>query len=205
MAKATGPLMSIDARGTVGKAVTFSNWKGKSVVKRHFVPHNPNSTGQGNMRALITAASEAWKNESTVGGIAVDSAYKASYIAAAQGTPVSGFNMFIRDCVALNFGASFDGSLTVPASTSLVSGVVLTQGAGLTATLNFVSITEESITLELYNVGYPNVILDTQTETWGLMPVEWESAVTLEENEQYQVRIKIAGYPDILSNQITIS
>lgn len=41
MAKVTGPLMSLEASGTIGNALTFSRWVGRPYVRRYTVPGNP--------------------------------------------------------------------------------------------------------------------------------------------------------------------
>lgn len=114
MAKVTGPLMSLDARGTIADAITFSFWKGINYVRSRVVPNNPNTTDQQKIRELITEASQAWKTGATVGAVTIDSTYKTAYATAAAGTAMSGFNLFIRDCVAKNAGSAYDGSLAAP-------------------------------------------------------------------------------------------
>jgi len=54
MAKSRGPLFSIDARGTLGKSLTFSNWKGIPRVKKFFKPKNPQTEFQQQNRNNIT-------------------------------------------------------------------------------------------------------------------------------------------------------
>lgn len=114
MAKVSGPLFSLDARGQVGKAIVFSFWKGVNYVRQHVVPANPQSTDQTAVRDLIHDASIAWKLGSTVGATTIDAAYKLAYNTAASGQAYSGFNLFIRDCVALNGAEAYDGSLELP-------------------------------------------------------------------------------------------
>ena len=53
MAKVTGPLLALDASGTIAKAITFSHWKGIKVVKSYAKPSNPRS-------ALQTAHRSKW-------------------------------------------------------------------------------------------------------------------------------------------------
>jgi hypothetical protein len=114
MAKVTGPLMSLDARGTIGSAITYSFWRGINYVRSRVIPANPRSTDQVAIRDLITDASVAWKLGSTVGATTIDANYKTAYQAAAAGQQYSGFNLYIKDCVALNGGIAYDGSLELP-------------------------------------------------------------------------------------------
>lgn len=54
MAKATGPLLSFDARGKFGECFAFSEWKGLHIVKTKPVPFNPQSTAQTAERVRYT-------------------------------------------------------------------------------------------------------------------------------------------------------
>lgn len=114
MAKVTGPLMSMDASGQLGKALVFAKWKGQNYVRQYVIPMNPNSVDQVAIRGIVGAASVAWKNGATVGAIAIDAAYKLAYNTAAAGSGMSGFNLFIKECIAINEGVSYDGSLEIP-------------------------------------------------------------------------------------------
>ncbi len=114
MAKVTSPLFSFDARGQVGKAIVFSYWKGINYVRQFVIPANPQSADQVAVRDLITDASVAWKLGSTVGAVNINSAYKLAYTTAAAGNAYSGFNLYIKDCVAKNAGKDYDGSFAAP-------------------------------------------------------------------------------------------
>lgn len=59
MAKVTGPLMSMDARGAIGSAIVFLGWKGIKSCRMWLKPANPQSTGQGNIRTIIGAVGRA--------------------------------------------------------------------------------------------------------------------------------------------------
>lgn len=110
MAKLTGPLFSLDARGKLGGAIVYSFWRGVNYARRLVIPSNPNSTEQQAIRSLITDASQAWSGETSP----IDSAYKAAYDAAAAGQPYSGFNLYIKDCSGKNGAETYDGSLDIP-------------------------------------------------------------------------------------------
>jgi hypothetical protein len=114
MAKVSAPLMSLDASGQVGKAIVFSKWRGVNYVRRLVTPANPQSDDQTAIRDLVTDASKAWATGATVGGTTIDAAYKLAYKDAAAGQAYSGFNLYIRDCSALNNGVNYDGSLAIP-------------------------------------------------------------------------------------------
>jgi len=50
MAKVTGPLMSLDASGTVGKTAVFSKWKGRNYVRLRVIPMNRQTPDQQDAR-----------------------------------------------------------------------------------------------------------------------------------------------------------
>jgi len=110
MAKLTGPLFSLDARGSLAKALVYAYWRGVNYVRRRVIPNNPQSADQTAVRNLITDASQAWANDTSP----IDTAYKAAYDTAAEGQAYSGFNLYISDSVAKNGGKDYDGSLDIP-------------------------------------------------------------------------------------------
>jgi hypothetical protein len=114
MAKVTGPLLSLDASGSVASTITFSRWKGINYVRQRVIPTYTNTTLQAKIRLLISDASIAWKSGATVGAVDIDAAYKLAYDEAASGLGMSGFNLFIKECVQLNGGSAYDESLAVP-------------------------------------------------------------------------------------------
>lgn len=114
MAKVTMPLLSGDASGTVAKAMVFSKWKGRNYVRKYVIPSYSNTPGQANIREIITDASRAWSLGSTVGAVTINPAYKTAYNTAATTYQISGFNLFIKDCVEKNDGVAYDGTLALP-------------------------------------------------------------------------------------------
>lgn len=60
MAKLKGPGMSFKAKGSIGDALTFSNWRGRSYGKRKSHPKNPRSGKQIASRAMIWFLSKQW-------------------------------------------------------------------------------------------------------------------------------------------------
>lgn len=61
MAKVTGPLMSLDASGTVGHTAVFSKWKGRNYVRVRVIPHNLRSAAQQLTRGYLGAIAKAAK------------------------------------------------------------------------------------------------------------------------------------------------
>lgn len=60
-AKVTGPLFSMGARGSLGKAIVFSFWKGTNVVREYLKPANPKSESQGDRRLMLGGLGRAPK------------------------------------------------------------------------------------------------------------------------------------------------
>lgn len=67
MAKVSGPLMSLDARGKFAGALVFSGWKGRPTVRQLVTPSNPMSADQvtARNRQRITAAAQHYANLET--------------------------------------------------------------------------------------------------------------------------------------------
>lgn len=53
MAKVTGPLYSMGASGTIGKAMVHFAWKGINVVREWVIPKNLKSADQGDVRIVF--------------------------------------------------------------------------------------------------------------------------------------------------------
>jgi len=64
MAKATGPLFSLEASGTIGKTVTYSRWKGRPYVRARVIPLNPFDPDQviARNRIRCTGPAQFWAN-----------------------------------------------------------------------------------------------------------------------------------------------
>lgn len=61
MVKVYGPMMSLDASGTLSDAVTFSKWKGRSYVRERTIPSNPQTGPQTGRRAMLSFLSKQWQ------------------------------------------------------------------------------------------------------------------------------------------------
>lgn len=59
MAKVTGPLFSMSASGTLGKALVFAGWKGIAYVRQWIKPANPQSGAQGDVRLIMGGLAKA--------------------------------------------------------------------------------------------------------------------------------------------------
>ena len=87
MVKVYGPMMSLDASGSVAGALTFSKWKGRNYVRQRVVPANPRSALQVAVRAMLKFLSQAWTN--------VGSTPQASWEDLADASAISAFNAYV--------------------------------------------------------------------------------------------------------------
>ena len=62
MARATGPLFSIEAAGTLGKTVVYQTQNGQAVVKMWAKPKNPKTASQKTTRALAKYLTAQWQH-----------------------------------------------------------------------------------------------------------------------------------------------
>ena len=62
MAAVKGPLMSIDASGSIAKTITFSKWKGRNYVRKLVIPANPKSGLQVGMRSVFKFITQDFTN-----------------------------------------------------------------------------------------------------------------------------------------------
>lgn len=114
MAKIRGPLHSDSAAGKFADALVFATNKGVAYCRQLVTPKNPKSAGQVAIRDLVSDASKAWKLGSTVGGIVIDSGYKAAYEALALPLQISGFALYMKETIALNWvDDTYDGTLEI--------------------------------------------------------------------------------------------
>lgn len=61
MAKLSGPMLSLDARGKFGNAIVFSGWKGIQTARQLVTPANPRSNDQMTSRTKLAVAGKATK------------------------------------------------------------------------------------------------------------------------------------------------
>ena len=61
MARVTGPLMSLSASGSIGKALTYGKWKGRQWCREWFTPENPSTAAQVNVRTAMTLLIASWQ------------------------------------------------------------------------------------------------------------------------------------------------
>lgn len=65
MVRLKGQLLSLDASGSIGKTVTYSNWKGRGYAKKYSVPTDNHQPGHLGMRAAMGFLSTQWSGLAT--------------------------------------------------------------------------------------------------------------------------------------------
>lgn len=88
MARTKGPLFSLDASGSLDKTIVYSQWKGRSYVRRHAIPFNPKTATQVNVRTAMTLLVAQWQSE--------DPAYQTEWNDYAKTLNLSGFNAYVK-------------------------------------------------------------------------------------------------------------
>lgn len=122
MAKVTGPLLSLDASGSVASTITYSRWKGINYVRQRIIPTYTNTVGQQAVRDFWTQASQAWKGGATIGGVTIDASYKLAFATAAAGLSMSGFNLYMNVASLKNdIAGGFSGTLVLPSDPTDIS------------------------------------------------------------------------------------
>lgn len=94
MVKVAGPMMSLQASGTLADAITFSSWKGRPYVRERVIPANPKSGGQTGRRAMFQMLSQAWN------GDYMTTARRATWQTLADQLVASPFNAFMSHNMA---------------------------------------------------------------------------------------------------------
>ena len=82
MARITGPLFSLEARGKLGNNLIYQQTPNGSVVKRFSIPRNPNTEAQASQRSNFQACSTAWMNLGSLSRLSWDSVGPCSHVAA---------------------------------------------------------------------------------------------------------------------------
>ncbi len=90
MAKVKGPLMSMEASGTVAGSIVFSSNRGRQYVRQHVIPHNPQSPAQTGVRVSMKGLVALYQSNKT----AIDSAFhtRAVQLNISQFNAFTGFN-----------------------------------------------------------------------------------------------------------------
>ena len=107
MAKVTGPLMSLDASGTVANTTTFSKWKGRNYVRLRVIPQNPQSVAQQAVRSALGTFAKAARAVLTIFDDAAVPAVGSPFYTAAVGVAPSNQSWvsYMQKLLYADFGA----------------------------------------------------------------------------------------------------
>ncbi len=92
MAKVSAPLLSMDARNQIGKALVFIGWKGLKTVRMWLKPAQPKTGKQGDVRLILGGLGRAAKPAD----VTKYYVYNAKQAAPAQQSWISRFVQYIR-------------------------------------------------------------------------------------------------------------
>lgn len=123
MAVLTGPLLSFSARKSIGKTLTYSNWKGIPYARQRVIPANPNTTAQQATRGTFAWLMHLW---SYAPALVTD-----GWNAYADGQPMTGRNAFAKFNVSdLRDASDLTNFVMSPAAKSgpVAAGAVFTPG-----------------------------------------------------------------------------
>lgn len=81
-------MMSLAASGSLGKAITFSSWKGRPYARELVIPSNPKSGAQVGRRSMFKFLAQNWA--------ALSAADKATWQTLADEIVASPFNAYLR-------------------------------------------------------------------------------------------------------------
>jgi len=120
LAKTTAPLLSFDARGQIGKTQVYGSWKGRSYVRRHVVPANPQSTEQTITRNAFSFLQSVYKQAPALATDPWDAYAKGAVMTARNA--FTKFNLpVIRDMADLDNMVLSPGAKGGPPPTAAVS------------------------------------------------------------------------------------
>jgi len=87
MVKLNAPVLSLDASGSIGNALTFAKWKGRNYCRTLVRPANPQSGGQVGVRSMFRFLTQQWAS--------VSAGDQATWEDRAEDAAISPFNAFI--------------------------------------------------------------------------------------------------------------
>jgi len=182
MAKLTGPMFGLTARGKLANTLVYSNWKGVPYTRKWLVPANPNTSAQQAQRGYLASALADWH------AISWGTGDKPAYDrwAAYGSKPMSGFNKYVSEYLKVKVaGNDWDK----------VRGLVAVDVTATTATLTCVEnsgLTDRTVEVFLgTSQGYMPVV---GTATWDAVDSRYEFAATgLSSKTKYYFRVKMTS------------
>lgn len=120
MATVRMPLFSLSASDSLGKALTFSRWKGRAYVRTLVKPRNPQSGIQVGMRAAFRFSAQKYRN--------LNATQQANWKVASRiknVTPQNAMIRFNQIRVRQGLGVAADPTLTPGAAEAAPTGVTI--------------------------------------------------------------------------------
>jgi len=97
MARLKGPLMSLQASGSLADTLVFADWKGIAYARSKVDPSNPNTAKQQTQRGYLKAAVTRFQDVNhSIGALGLAALNRAANYAASV---MSGFNWYIKNQV----------------------------------------------------------------------------------------------------------
>jgi len=121
MAVTKGPLMSMDASGSIAGAIVFSKWKGRNYVRELVTPSNPQTGLQTGVRAAFKFLTQIWASLSAV--------IQANWKAEADPKSITPLNAMIaldQERVRQDFGVKQDPTVAAGAVEAAPAGPAAT-------------------------------------------------------------------------------
>lgn len=123
MAKVKGPILSMSARGQIGKSQVYAAWRGIAYARQHVDPANPRTTAQTTTRNTFTFVDDAWKKMSALA--------RAPWELAVVGRPLVARNMLMSTNIpALRGNADRSNWVGSPGALGGLAPVSVTAVAG---------------------------------------------------------------------------
>jgi len=180
MAKLTGPLFSLDARGKLGSALVFIGWKGIKSVRQWLKPANPQSADQGDIRLVIGGLGRS------IGKVGVDSPIhtqlKTLELIPDKQSKQSYLVQYIKDNYLASTGATFTAayaSMLAELTGHTLYSVFLSAADDLAITafdVTYASIVEFNKALGIYLIAKAAIALNFTGSPYSIALASWSTA-----------------------------
>lgn len=126
MAKVKSPILSISARGQIGKSQVYGSWRGVAYARQHVTPANPNTTAQQLTRNTLDSLMEQYKRTGPLG--------REPWLSATTGRPLTDRNQVVKtNLPGLRAAADMTGYQASPGSLSGLPPTGVVAAANATA------------------------------------------------------------------------
>jgi len=180
MVKVYGPLMGLDASGSLASAITFSKCKGRNYVRQRVIPANPKSVLQVAVRVMMKFLAQNWAS--------MTAPEKATWEELANNATISTFNAMVSagmtrwrqmKAPAAATPAAETGSYQASGAATAVGGyrqavvsfpiAAVNDGWGIAIERNTVDVYRGTLDAVVGVIATPAAAMQTFTDT-GLIP-----------------------------------